>query len=242
MKKEQQLVFLVLALFAPVTVAFGQTAPQRSEELCSALKQSAENAGNTFAVTKPGACRMRLDNAYALFVDYSAQTLHIGMTFNPAILQGDASAFWLRLSALDNLVETALHTKPRVVFDELNRLVVKELAPYLMKHNAVPDKMLHAQTDKVTLGVNMNPDTAIIALIASAGVNDIDRMQQARRRAATGGVATWRKILGLSLQAFAAGAKGYADGLASQPSQTVVNSRRTCFTNFIGNTVVTNCY
>jgi len=185
---------------------------------------------------------MRLDNAYALFVDYSPQALHVGMTFNPVILQGDASAFWLRLSALDNLVETALHTKPRVVFDEFNRLVAKELGPYLMKHNAVPDKMLQAQADKVTLGVSMNPDTAIIVLIASAGVTDIDKMQQARRRASTGGVATWRKILGLSLQAFAAGAKGYADGLAAQPAQTVVNSRRTCFTNFIGNTVVTNCY
>ena len=179
-------------------------------------------------------------------MDYNPQIVHVCMTFNPVILKGSASAFWLRLSTLDNLVATAFQTRQRTVFDEFNRLVAKDLGPYLMKHNAVPANMLRSRTQKVVLGVNMDPKTAIIVLIASAHVNDIEKMEQARKRESSGGVSTWRKILALSLQSFAAGAKGYSDAYANSqraaPPQTVFNSRRTCYTNFIGGTAFTNCY
>jgi hypothetical protein len=177
-------VVLVLVLFSPAGGLVGQTAPQRSDELCLALKQSADDAGKQFSVTTPGACRMRLDNAYTLFVDYSPQVLHVGMTLDPVVLNGDASAFWLRLSALDNLVETALYTKQRAVFDEFNRLVAKDLAPYVMKHKEAPNKLLRSRTEKVALGVLMDPGTAIISLIASADVSDIEKAQRARKNAA----------------------------------------------------------
>lgn len=191
---------------------------------------------------------MNLDEAYALFVDYTPQTVHIGMTFDPVMLKGDASAFWLRLSTLDNLVQSAFQTKQRTVFDELNRLVAKELGPYLMKHNAVPENMLHGRTQKVLLGVSMDPKTAIIALIASADVKDIDKMQNARNKATAGGIekvesapnrkaagnttkaestrntrasgeiAAWRKILGGALVAFGNGAQAYAATARAQAS------------------------
>jgi hypothetical protein len=50
--------------------------------------------------------------------------------------------------------------------------------------------------------------------------------------------------LGLSLQAFAAGAQGYANAYQVPPGNNSVqrNPARTCYTNFIGDTAFTNCY
>ena len=240
---------LFAALLALVPLArqiSGQTAPQRSDELCSTLKQSGSDSGRQFTMTRPGACMLNIDTGYNLFVDYRDEVLAISLSFSPALLKGDASAFWLKLSTFDNLVQTALHTKQRTVFDEMNSLA-KKLGQQIMATNTIPQDMLHSRTGKVALGVRMDPKTAIIILIASADVKDIEKMQRTREREASGEIATWRKVLAVSLQAFAAGAKGYSNAYANaqrnaQPAQTVFNARRTCYTNFIGGTAFTNCY
>src|SRR5579872_5452948 len=92
---------VMLAVFPAMTQMFAQPAPRRSDELCTILKESAAASGNKFTVTKPGACRMNLDEAYTLFVDYTPEALHLGIIFDPVILKGDVSAYWLRLSTLD---------------------------------------------------------------------------------------------------------------------------------------------
>jgi hypothetical protein len=127
LQRDWCLLFLSLAVWA--LPSFAQPAPERSDELCASLKISASDSGRVFNAYKPGACMMSIDTGYNLFVDYNPpETLAVSLSVSPVLLNGDASAFWLRLSALDNLAHSALATDQKVVFDQLNKLA-KKLAP-----------------------------------------------------------------------------------------------------------------
>lgn len=92
-----------------------------------------------------------------------------------------------------------------------------------------------------------------ITILAAADLRDIEKMKRDRdleairgetkfnrqeEQAAAGEVSGWRKVLSLSLLAFAAGAKGYTDAYQAAQQRRPV----TCYTNFMGRTAVTNCY
>ena len=68
-----------------------------------------------------------------------------------------------------------------------------------------------------------------------------------RESKASDRVPAWRRILGLSLQVFGAGAQGYANAYRGPntpqgQSQPPYSAPKTCYTNFIGATAFTNCY
>jgi len=219
---------------------FCQTAPRRSEELCASLKQTAEENGKHFKVTAPGACLAEIDTGYNLIVTYSGENLHVGL-MQTFLTNGDPSAFWLRLSALDNLANIALGTKQREVFDGLNKMAVetaKEMLPLVRNGDATAKMDKHGSAGKAILGVYAN--TSSVVLMASASMKDIDKMKRSSQQEAEAGgdVARWRKVLSLSLLAFAAGAKGYTNAYQAAQQRRPV----TCYTNFMGRTAVTNCY
>jgi hypothetical protein len=191
---------------------FSQTAPQRSEELCVAIQPTAlENARRfEFDVMRSGACRVNIDNGYDLFVTYDDRALHLAIGVNLGLLNGDASAFWLHLSAFDNLVHSALGTKPQAVFDNLAKLA-KALAQKASKGGLPPGTFFDGKTDRALLSATGNEATQIIIFGAYADVRDIDKMKRSGGTKASDGVPTWRRILALSLQVFGAGAQGYAN-------------------------------
>jgi hypothetical protein len=234
--------FLIGAAAAP---ALSQTAPQRSDELCAALQQTAVEQARKFTVTRAGACRVNIDTGYDFFVNYDEQTLHLGLVIDAGLLNGDASALWLRISAFDNLAHAALGTRPQATFDELNKLI-KTLAKDALKRGQF-STMFYSKSDKAVLGAKGYADSQII-LMASAHVKDIDSMRKKQVSDAAGEVPTWRRILGLSLQAFGSGAQGYANAYSANRNSTqwqaqpVSRAPRTCYTNFIGATAFTNCY
>lgn len=236
--------------------ASAQPAPQRSDELCASLKESAADHSREFKETKPGACMMNIDTGYNLFVDYGLpETLAVSLSVNPVLLSGDASAFWLRLSALDNLAHTALGTRQRTVFDELNKLAKKAAEAELVAacgtaspcdqgsaKGGLKDLMLHSKVNRVTLGARADAKSGIMILIASATVSDIEKMTRRAEPLPGGRPSAWRNILALSLQAFANGAKVYATAQNPQVRQPLYRTSQSCYTNLIGKTIITNCY
>jgi len=223
------------------TPVFCQTAPQRSDELCTALKQTASENNQSFKFTAPGACLAEIDTGYNLEVAYSGEILHVGLV-QTFLENGDPRAFWLRLSMLDNLANVALGTKQRGVFDGLNKLAKQaadEMLPLIRQGNAGAKIQLHGSAEKATLGVFA--DTKSVMLVASANMKDIDKMKRSRQQetVASSDVARWRKVLALSLLAFAAGAKGYTD--AYQRSLQTQRRPVTCYTNFFGSHASTTC-
>ena len=234
--------FIFVAL---IGLGSGQPAPQRSNELCSLLKQSALEQSKQFIPDDhPGACRMGIDYGYTFFVDYSDRRLYVGLTVIPALFNGNSNAFWLRLSALDNLAHSALGTRQQIVFDGLNTLS-KKLAAQQLKHGTQGTGLLkdtglqRSRAQRAELGARFSSH-GIIVLMASADSKDIDKMKNE-----TVEVSSWRRILGLSLQAFAAGAQSssqaYSSYAASSPQRTLTPIR-SCYTNFLGAAAVTTCY
>lgn len=228
--------FLALLCCMPM---FCQPAPQRSEELCATLQQTAAEKGRTFEKDVPhaGACRMNLDTGYDLFVSYGEQTLALGLRVNAVTLQ-DANAFWLRLSALDNLAGPALGTKQQGVFDGLNKLA-KKFARQQLAHGVKID-MQYDRIQRASLAVGIPSDGPFLIFMASAKVHDIDEMKRLAKRRDEGDIAPWRKILSTSLAAFGAGAQGYANGY--RQAMPIYTAPRTCYTNFMGNMALTNCH
>jgi len=233
-------IVLFMLAFELATPAFCQTAPQRSNELCEALKQTASENGRNFTVTAPGACLAEIDTGYNLIVTYKDENLHVGLV-QTFLENGNPSAFWLRLSMLDNLANVALGTKQRMVFDGLNKLAkqaANEMLPLIRQGDANAKRELHGSAEKATLGVFA--DTKRVMLMASANMKDIDKMKRSQQQetVAGGDVARWRKILSLCLLSFAAGARGYTDAYQASQQRRPVS----CYTNFQGRTAITNCY
>ena len=236
-------VFALLLASAPV---FSQTASQRSDELCAAIQPIALENGRSFEVTRPGACRVSIDTGYDLFVMYDDRSLHLALGVNGGLLKGDASALWLHLSAFDNLVHSALGTKPQDVFDNLGKLA-RALVQKASKGGLPPGTFLDGKADRALLSVTGNENAVVIIFGASADVRDIDKMKRNGGSKASDGVPTWRRILALSLQVFGAGAQGYANAYRGPnapqwQSQPLYSAPKTCYTNFIGSTAFTNCY
>lgn len=109
----------VLLAFVAIFPAMSQTAPQRSNELCTSLSAVASERALRFTPFKPGACAIDIDTGYTLFVNYDHRLLHVSLGVNAAILNGDASAIWLRLSTFDNLAHVAIGTEQQSIFDEI---------------------------------------------------------------------------------------------------------------------------
>lgn len=170
------------------------------------------------------------------------------------VLNGDASAFWLRLSTFDNLANLAIGTKQQEVFDKTNKLskqAANEILPLLRQGQSNAKEELHDKAERALLGVYADAQAQVI--LASADTEDIDKMKRDRQleaikgeaklnrqkeQAASGEVAGWRRVLALSLLAFAAGAKGYTNAYqATQQRRSV-----TCYTNFFGSHALTTCY
>ncbi|MGH9342461.1 MAG: hypothetical protein ACRD19_01655 [Terriglobia bacterium] len=230
---------LFLLPLAPTIMA--QPAPARSDGLCTALRKTASERALKFTVTSPGACMLGIDKGYNLVVSYNREILNAALGVNAVLLNGNASAFWLRLSAFDNLVHLALGTKQEIVFDQMNKLASK-MARESLTGKLAPGQMIHSKAEKATLGAVY--EKGIIFLIASADVKDIDAMKRKLRHRDQ--KSTLRRVLSLSLQAFAAGAQGYAREQRSRQrlyvQQPIYSAPRTCYTNFLGNTVFTSCY
>ena len=219
--------------------AFGQPAPARSAELCESLRQSATEHGKDFITQRPGACTMKLDEGYYFTVEYDVSSLALG--FGVIAGLGDRESLLLRLSAFDNLSHVALGTKPQSVFDEATRLAGK------FNNNMKRGQRFKGKAQKAKVALKVAESDPFINIVVHADIKDIDKMKQNRDKAASGDIPTWRKILGASLMAFSAGAKGYTEAYnesqRNQQQQTPSrNSAQTCYTNFIGDTVVTNCY
>ncbi len=240
-KKEMCLGTAVLLLASMLaTPVLCQTAPERSNELCEGLKQTASENGRNFTVTAPGACLAEIDTGYNLVVTYKDGNIHVGLV-QTFLDNGNTSAFWLRLSMLDNLANVALGTKQRTVFDGLNKLAkqaANEMLPLIRQGDANAKRELHGSAEKATLGVFAN--TKSVVLMASANMKDIDKMKRSQQQetVAGGDVARWRRILSLSLLSFAAGAKGYTNAYQATQQRRPVS----CYTNFQGRTAVPNCY
>jgi hypothetical protein len=235
------LTLLVLA----ASPLFCQPAPQRSDELCLTLQQTAVEQKRKFTVTRPGACSLNLDAGYDFFVGYDERALYLYLKIDARLLNGDASALWLRMSAFDNLAHTALWTRPQAVFDALNKSI-KTLAKDMLEQGKV-DATIQNKMDGVYIMAKGDQAAQVIILSAAASVKDIDRMKKRRASEASGEVSTWRRILGASLAAFGEGAQGYANAYRgpSTPqwqSQPMYHAPKTCYTNFIGGTAFTNCY
>lgn len=187
----------------------------------------------TAGVGFPGSCTLAIDKGGTLAVTYDESTLYVALGMAPGTA-GDASAVWLRLSALDNLAHVALGTKPQTVFEE--QIKISKRLPY----NADKDD-LSGKAQRATV-VTATRDGWLI-LLASASVKDIDKMKRDQKREASGEIATWRKVLSRSLLAFAAGAKGYGDAYRSYHQNPRQQSQYTsCYTNFLGSTADTHCY
>src|SRR5260370_39762073 len=91
-----------------------------------------------------------------------------------ALLKGEGSEFWLRLSAFDNLAHVALGTKQQAVFDGMNKLAKKH-AEQLQR--TINDKPMHSKVQKVMLGAIADPKSNTIMYLASAEVKEIDKMK-----------------------------------------------------------------
>jgi hypothetical protein len=242
MKMKGICVWVALFLLASLLTepVFCQTAPERSNELCEGLKQTASENGKNFTVIAPGACLAEIDTGYNLMVTYKDENLHVGLV-QTFLDNGNPSAFWLRLSMLDNLANVALGTKQRTVFDGLNKLAkqaANEMLPLIRQGDADAKRELHGSAEKATLGVFAN--TKSVVLMASANMKDIDKMKRSQQQETTAGgdVSRWRRILSLALLSFAAGAKGYTNGYQAAQQRRPVS----CYTNFQGRTAITNCY
>ncbi len=88
-----------------------------------------------------------------MVVTYKDEYLNVGFV-QTFLDNGDPSAFWLRLSMLDNLANIALGTKQRAVFDGLNKLAeqaAKEMLPLIRQGNTNAKKELHGSAEKATL-------------------------------------------------------------------------------------------
>lgn len=228
--------------------AFAQPVPKRSEELCGVLKESSVEKGLEFTVTRPGACRAGIDKGYTLTVNYTVgddePMLHVGLMVDAVVLGGDASAFWLRLSALDNLSHLALGTKQQAVFDEFNKLskrVAKEILPLLKQGRTDVQKKLFGKAQRATILATGTAD-GLIFLQASAYTKNIDRMKDDRKMEASGQISGWRKVLVVALQAFAAGAKGYGEAYRAHYENPRRHRVTSCYTNFAGQWAFTHCY
>ena len=268
MRKSRKHVLPVFALLVASAPVFSQTASQLSNGLCAEIESNALENGRLFEVFKPpvgsrltGGCRASADG-YFLSVTNSERILHLALGFNVGLLSADASAFWLRLSAFDNLTHAALGTKPKSVFDGLGKLA-KALALKAVKEELRPDTLFSGKADRAFLVATGGSDNDKIVLLgAYADVSDIDEMKRGgeqdsplppvsfppvRESKASDGVPTWRRILALSLQVLGAGAQGYANAYRGPnapqwQSQPLYSAPKTCYTNFIGNTAFTNCY
>ena len=237
---------LVLFIALP---ALAQTAPQRSNELCSALREIAAENGRKFSPMRPGSCSFTLDTGYDLLVSYNERSLNVTMMVGVNLLNGDASALWLHLSTLDGLAHVALGTKLQAVFDESSRLL-KEITLAQSKPGNHGYVSLNGKADKALLSADhlaIPYAMDVIDIDVAADVKDIDRMARAREREASGELPAWRRVLGLSLQAFGAGAQAYVNAYrgASAPqwqTQPIYTAPKTCYTNFLGPTMFTNCY
>jgi hypothetical protein len=248
-----------VALFLPASIltapVFCQTAPQRSEELCATLQQSASENGYSFRVTEPGFCAAEIDKGYTILVSYIKEGLSVGLVIDVGALNGDAGALWLRLSTFDNLASLALGTKQQAVFDKAIKLqleAAKEILPLVQQgqFNAVKE---HHDTAQLALVAAFANAQGRVTILAGADTKDIDKMKLDRQietireeaklnrqeeQAASGEVAGWRKVLALSLLTFAAGAKGYTNAYQGAQQRRPVS----CYTNFQGRTALTNCY
>jgi hypothetical protein len=257
MKKKVIFVRISLFLLASMLAApvFCQTAPQRSEELCATLQESASENGYSFRVTEPGFCAADIDKGYTIIISYNKEDLYVGLIIDVGVLNGDASAFWLRLSAFDNLASLALGTKQQDVFDKANKLALqaaKEILPLVQQGQTNTEKHFNDTAQLALLGAFADTQ-GHITILAAADTKDIDKMKRDRvleaikggvkldrkeEKSASGEVAGWRRVLALSLLTFAAGAKGYTNAYQATQQRRPV----TCYTNFFGSHAFTSCY
>jgi hypothetical protein len=199
---------------------------------------------------------MNIDTGYNLFVDYTPDTVTVSLSVSPVLLNGDAAAFWLRLSAFDNLAHTALGTPQRTVFDEVNKLAIKLSRQELEGICGTPspcdastakgslrDLRLYGKADRATVSAHEDAKSAIFLFMSFATVNNIEKMSSRSDSNPNDRPAAWRSILALSLQAFAEGAKGYAraNNNSVQARQPIYRTPQTCYTNFVGRYAFTNC-
>jgi hypothetical protein len=228
---------LVSMLAAPV---FCQTAPQRSEELCATLQQSASENGYSFRLTQPGFCAAEIDKGYTVLVSYIKEAVSVGLVIDVGVLNGDADAFWLRLSTFDNLASLALGTKQQAVFDKANKLqlqAAKAILPLVQQGQPDAVKEFH-DTVQLALVTAFADAKGRITILAGADTKDIDKMKGQKEQVAGGGIASWRKVLALALLTFAAAARGYTNAYQAAQQRRPV----TCYTNFQGITALTHCY
>ena len=235
--------FALLVASAPV---FSQTAIQRSTELCAAMQPIAAENGQRFQMGPNGGCDVKIDTGYYLIVAHEKQSLHLVMGIATQLFNGEASALWLHLSAFDNLSYAALGTRPQAVFDGLTELL-KDMCSKEMNGGISGVTTFGGKTDNASLEVAADPDNGIIVIAAYADVKAIDKMSHLPQSKTDGHVPAWRRILGLSLQVFGAGAQGYANAYRGPnnpqwQSQPLYSAPKTCYTNFIGATAFTNCY
>jgi hypothetical protein len=109
MRKSRKHVLPVFALLVASVPVFSQTALQRANELCATIQQQvAAEKDKSFQMSRAGDCHFKIDTGYILLVTHEKQSLRIVMGFNAVLLNGDASALWLHLSAFDNLSYAAL--------------------------------------------------------------------------------------------------------------------------------------
>jgi hypothetical protein len=193
-----------------------------------------------------GGCDVKIDTGYYLIVAHEKQSLHLVMGIATQLLNGEASALWLHLSAFDNLSYAALGTRPQAVFDGLTELL-KDMCSKEMNGGIGGVTTFGSKTDNASLEVAADPDNGMIVIAAYADVKAIDKMSHLPQSKTDGHVPTWRRILGLSLQVFGAGAQGYANAYRGPnnpqwQSQPLYSAPKTCYTNFIGATAFTNCY
>src|SRR5258708_4890612 len=204
-------------------LARAKTRPDLLSKRVSSREQTWVNSRecrSQFTTFRPGTCMMSIDTGYNLYVNYGEHLLIVSLGVSTALLNGDASAFWLRLSAFDNLAHVALGTKQQAVFDGMNKLAKKH-AEQLQR--TLNDKPMHSKVQKVMLGAIADPKSNTIMYLASAEVKEIDKMKRQtqapistltqvtspttirheNRVAGTG--SRWKSILGLSMQALAAG-------------------------------------
>jgi hypothetical protein len=234
-----------LSLFAMILAApvFGQAAPQRSADLCTVLQQVTQETFTYFAATGPGKCTAAPAlNGYSILVDYHENVLVLALVVDITGLNGvglaeplkDQSTFWFSLSVFDNLVHISLGTKDQDVFEKMNKLAQQAL---LQKGHV----QLYGSTQRATLQAATDPGGPLF-LFASANTREIDKMKSSEQRkgARAGDVAGWKKVLALSLQAFAAGAKGYNEAY-QRYNQTQQRRPTSCYTNLLGNFAITNC-
>lgn len=228
-------------LLLGLTPAFAQTAVERSNALCEMLQRSSVEKNLSFVAPRPAACSLEIDKGYRFSVAYDASSVYLGFWADPVSLNGDASAFWLRLSAFDNLVHSALGVRQQRAFDELNKLATRFAREQV--RGGLHKAKVYGRADKAVLGVFGEPD-GLLTLMVSASVKDIDHMRKSAASRDSGGT-QWQHILRLSLQAFAEGAKGASATYKQRQLPTTQNHSnlmRSCYTNFAGSTASTTCF